>query len=343
MRTKNNSIVAALVTGLLFMTTLGFSQGMLTPPGAPAPTMKSLGQIYAQLDPRTPLGTNTTPGDANDIFVITQPGSYFLTTNITSGLTNTYNGIEILANNVTLDLNGFALLSTATNVAFGNNYGIYIPNTQTNIIVCNGTINGWAAGVESFSSASVSLVFEKLNVVNCYKGPAFAASGIITFGAAVIKGCNFENDFYGIYCNAFSSSALSLIEDCTVNDSAGTGILSYGPAVIKSCTANNCANTGINRNSGTGGTISGCAANGNYYGIYDGCGRDRIENNHVTGNAYGIDIGGGASNTNNIIIGNTAVGSSVANYTIPGGQIAGPLITTTGTITNSNPWANFSF
>jgi hypothetical protein len=342
MRTKKKTIVAASIVGLLFMTTVGFSQGTLTPPGAPAATMKSLDQIYAQLDPRTPLGTNTTPGNANNFYIISQPGSYYLTANITSGLTNTYNGIEILANNVTLDLNGFALQSTATNTAFGINNGIYLPNVQTNVTVRNGSLNGWVDGVESVNAASTSLVFEKLNVANCYKGPVFAASGISTFGAAVIRACNFENDFYGIYCNAASSSAMSLIEDCTVSDGV-TGIISYGPVVIKGCTLNNCSSTGINRQSGNGGTISGCAANGNYYGIYDGCGRDRIENNHITGGSYGIDIAGGGSATNNIIIGNTVIGSSVANYTIASGQIDGLLITTTGTIANSNPWANFSF
>ena len=195
--------------------------------------------------------------------------------------------------------------------------------------------------MESFNSASTSLVFEKLNVVNSSKG-SFAAAGITTFGAAVIRACNFENNYYAIYCNANSSPGMSLIEDCTVSDGT-TGIFIFGTGVIKGCTVNNCSNTGINHQGGNGATISGCAANGNDFGIYDDGGRDRIENNHVTGGGYGIYIAGSGSATNNIIIGNTVVGSSFANYTILSSQIAGPLITTTGTITNSSPWANFSF
>jgi len=40
---------------------------------------------------------------------------------------------------------------------------------------------------------------------------------------------------------------------------------------------------------------------------------------------------------------NSVSGNGTNNYIIPSGQIVGPLITTTGTITNLNPWANFSF
>src|ERR1700674_2893120 len=75
-----------------------FPQGSLTPPGAPAPAMKTLGQI----EPRTPISFAP--------FIITQPGSYYLTTNLTvpSG-----DAIDIATNRVTLDLNGFTIPSTA--------------------------------------------------------------------------------------------------------------------------------------------------------------------------------------------------------------------------------------
>ncbi len=68
-------------------------------PGAPGPTGRTLEQIA----PRIPLAAATT---------ITQPGSYFLTANITVA---TGNGIAINSDNVTLDLNGFTLASTSPN------------------------------------------------------------------------------------------------------------------------------------------------------------------------------------------------------------------------------------
>ena len=73
------------------------AQGSLTPPGAPAPTMKSL----AQIEPRTPISSAP--------FTISVPGSYYLTTNVT---VSAGDAIIIAANNVTLDLNGFTISST---------------------------------------------------------------------------------------------------------------------------------------------------------------------------------------------------------------------------------------
>src|SRR5882757_10456894 len=53
-----------------------FAQGSLTPPGAPAPTMKSLDQ----LEPRTDVLKLS--GDGANSYIISQPGSYYLTTNV---------------------------------------------------------------------------------------------------------------------------------------------------------------------------------------------------------------------------------------------------------------------
>ena len=46
------SVFAFLIFNFSFT---AFGQGALTPPGAPAPTMKTLAQIDAKLDPRTPI------------------------------------------------------------------------------------------------------------------------------------------------------------------------------------------------------------------------------------------------------------------------------------------------
>jgi hypothetical protein len=77
------------------------AQGPLTPPGAPAPTMKTLQQV----EPRIEINATNTPGDADSIFKITEPGSYYLTGNV-AGVSGKH-GIEIAASDVTLDLMGF--------------------------------------------------------------------------------------------------------------------------------------------------------------------------------------------------------------------------------------------
>src|SRR5215469_2970325 len=86
-------LVVLFTVNIAFLPRAVRAQGVLTPPGAPGPTMKTL----AQIEPRIPISTATN---------ISNPGSYYLTTNLNvpSG-----SGITISANNVTLDLNGFAL------------------------------------------------------------------------------------------------------------------------------------------------------------------------------------------------------------------------------------------
>ena len=78
-----------LAAPVLLLTTINstsftaFAQGSLTPPGSPAPTMKTL----AQIEPRTSI--SSVP------FTISVPGSYYLTANL---VTTVSNAIVIAAN-----------------------------------------------------------------------------------------------------------------------------------------------------------------------------------------------------------------------------------------------------
>ena len=78
--------------------------GPLDPPAGPVASTGRFG-------PRTEVNEANTPGGSSSLFRITQPGSYYLGGNIT-GVAGK-NGIEIDADEVTLDLNGFALLGVA--------------------------------------------------------------------------------------------------------------------------------------------------------------------------------------------------------------------------------------
>src|SRR5438105_9353803 len=92
--------ILLFISAFQLVSVSAFPQGSLTPPGAPAPTMKSLDQIEA----RKPL-----PGGTAAI-TISQPGSYYLTGNLSvaSG-----DGITISVDKVALDLNGFTISSNA--------------------------------------------------------------------------------------------------------------------------------------------------------------------------------------------------------------------------------------
>src|SRR3982750_3474281 len=96
-----------LISAFQLFSFSAFSQGSLTPPGPPGLTMKRLDEV----EPRTnlqampaPAGVDTTnPGYH---FIINQPGSYYLSANLAVTKTN---GIQVSAEGVTLDLNGFQI------------------------------------------------------------------------------------------------------------------------------------------------------------------------------------------------------------------------------------------
>lgn len=125
---KTNVLLLALISGTASHAP---AQGALTAPGPPASTMKTLEQI----EPRQPLG-----GGTNGV-LIDRPGSYYLTGN----LSTTGTAIRITADNVTLDLNGHALMGASTN---GNaDFGIRVDGdagaARKNVTVKHGSIKGY--------------------------------------------------------------------------------------------------------------------------------------------------------------------------------------------------------
>ena len=87
-------------------------------------------------------------------------GSYYLTGNLTaSGSTA---GITVAANNVTLDLNGFALSGDLG----GSAAGISIPAARKNIHVRNGTIRNWSLGGDRQAALTTNSLFQELRLAD---------------------------------------------------------------------------------------------------------------------------------------------------------------------------------
>src|SRR5689334_9465486 len=120
------TIIASASAGVLIS-----RAGPLDPPAGPVtPTYKTLTEV----EPRIAINAINTPGDADSLFKITKPGSYYLTGNIT-GVVGRH-GVEIIVGGVTLDLNGFDLVGVP---AMGEFDGVSVTvESLRNITVTNG-------------------------------------------------------------------------------------------------------------------------------------------------------------------------------------------------------------
>ena len=169
--------------------------GEITPPGAPAPTFKTLDEVEA----RTPVGPDTTPGDLDSVYRIAQPGSYYLTGPLLAEPGK--RGIEIAANYVTLDLNGFTLFGAGgtTGIALGSSDEGGSAFPQDGVVIRNGFIQGWSA--DGIQAAFNLGLIERVTIDGC------GGSGI---DVPAIVGLS--------------------IEDCTVTRCGAAGISNEGVA-----------------------------------------------------------------------------------------------------------------
>lgn len=194
MNTKSLVTLAGALAGFYLVQTHARAQGSLMPPaGVPAPVMKSLDQIEA----RAPISSAP--------FTITQPGAYYLTTNLTvaSG-----NAIIIASSGVSLDLGGFTIASSFSN-AIESGAAILLQGNLTGIKIANGHIK---SGVTNQISGG-------------YAGPGFSA-GVDFAGASYVQnahvrdlsveGCGYSGINLGL-------NGESLVESCTVRTVGGMG------------------------------------------------------------------------------------------------------------------------
>ena len=133
-----------VLIGLLVHTGTAYAQGPLTPPGAPAPTMKTLDQIESRV------------AITNLPYVITVAGSYYLTGN----LNTTGHGIVVRADGVTIDLNGYTLTGNQSTDRRGVLIEKIGSDTISGVTVINGRIEQFHSGL--YIGRGVGCQFERL-------------------------------------------------------------------------------------------------------------------------------------------------------------------------------------
>jgi hypothetical protein len=317
----------------------------------------------AEIEPRTAINATNTPGNASALFVISQPGSYYLTGNITG--VSGRGGILITASNVTIDLNGFALSGVS-----GSTTGISITGFSIGLRICNGRVSDWGgAGIDLITSSEglIDHVTSSVNGGTAIRSGIFTVirdcavttntgAGIVALDGCVVEGCSVGN----ISGLGISMGNGVTVRGCAVQSCSGGGIRSLTKGVITDCSSN--LNTGFGINAASTTVVRGCACSGNTVdGILAAAGctilenncnangtsgtgagvritgaGSRVEANTCIGGPRGIDIAG----TGNIVVRNTCSGSAL-NWNIVAGNAVAPITvaTTNGAVISGNSYA----
>jgi parallel beta-helix repeat protein len=214
--------------------------GPLTPPVGPvAPTHKTLTEI----EPRTPLSTATTPGDADSVFRITNPGSYYLTGNLTAP--SGRSGIKIAANDVTIDLSGFVISGVAGSLDGIGDSGV----ARSRLTIRNGTITGLGGDgidlalssdlrVQDISASSNTGIGISVNanavVSNCTATSNLSAGFRSGAGVSFIN-CMASLNIAQGFAPGISPSGSFL--NCSADDNGNIGFHGFGTYSFTNCTA----------------------------------------------------------------------------------------------------------
>jgi parallel beta-helix repeat protein len=223
--------------------------------------LKTLDEVEARII----VNGSNTPGDAANSFIITAPGSYYLVGNIVGARGK--HGISIRANDVTLDLNGFALIGSGTGLC-----GVHVPNAQSGFYIHDGSVRGWTSG--GVQAAAAVTLAEKLRLAD-NAGPAGLAVG----NGSMVKDCVASSNIVGFWLpdrsqisdciasvnlgDGFVCTSYVSIIDCTSSRNGGNGFAVEGGCSVIRCTATRNLPNGVGILAGPGCTIADCTVSNN--------------------------------------------------------------------------------
>jgi hypothetical protein len=158
------SHVRSLLVCLAATAVAGLAQPAHAAPQAPA------ANGVVEINQDKALAGNVTPGDTAGFPVtLGARGSYRLTSNLMLPNGNV-NGVNITADDVTLDLNGFAIVGPGCSgtplVCNGSGAGVVSQEVRSGVTVRNGTVRGMPSGAVWIGSGSA----EKLQIIGNGQG-----------------------------------------------------------------------------------------------------------------------------------------------------------------------------
>ena len=289
-------ILAAGITIIAMLATEARG-GPLDPPGPPASTAPPV-------EPRTPI--RQPASEAGFPIVISAPGSYYLAENITGVVGK--DGIEVRADSVTIDLNGFALTGVP-----GSGHGIWASDfvLLRALSIGHGAVQDWGAdGINGDNARDGA--YDDLRLDH-NAGGGIRASGNSLISRVVATG----NGTHGILMNNWAGKG-GIIRDSTASDNGLDGIHVLGYTLVV-------GNTSFG-NSGDAMQVSGSG--------------NRIDSNNfvmLAGGFRAIEVGG----SGNLFIRNSVHSIVWDGISYSAANTVGPFESATTPF--SHPWANIVY
>jgi hypothetical protein len=230
-------------------------------------------------------------------FVINQPGSYQLISNITVPTDGT--AIQIDVSNVTLDLNGFTVQCAAGVIAPGINSATN--SSQHNVTVRNGVVHGFGGdGVRLFGSGNVVMEVK--------------VDGNGLNGVEVVQGSTVERCI--VIGNGLSGITAS--QDCSIRENVCTGNGIHGVRASQACAVlrNTCNGNGVAGIQGDqGSTLIQNTCSGNSDTGIQAAGQCLVQQNNCSLNDTGISCTG----SNNAVVENACLHNNTGMNLAGGG------------------------
>jgi parallel beta-helix repeat protein len=304
------ALLATACAGLLFA-------GPLDPPAGP---VTSTGKTLSEVEPRIAVNPTNTPGDADSLYRISQPGSYYLTGNIT-GVVGKH-GIQVATSGVTLDLNGFQLRGVA-----GSLDGINVSAFDgVNITIKNGSLRSWGdCGLEAEYNAGHPPACVLTGIAAAGNG----RDGLALWGGNRVVSCAaLENAADGVSvvgdsalidCISSSNGGIGFTTNsgCTLANCVASGNTTRGFSGFAGCTYTNCsASSNGNGFVSTASTYNGCAAysnTANGFDLFTGC--TLTSCNAYRNGGIGIDASSSATVIGCTASENTGIGINTSSGT----------------------------